>query len=72
MASSERKTLLKYRAYVVLGRKQYHCQVILDEIPESITVNGRAYKLKLVLWNCNNKAKLEHHKYIELQALIYR
>lgn len=72
MESSELKNLLKYKAYIVLGRKSYQTRFVFNEIPESITVNDRVFKLKLVLWNCNNRAKLDTHKYIELQALIYR
>lgn len=72
MASNELKPLLKYKAYIVLGRKSYQTRIVFNEIPDSITVNEKVYKLKLVLWNCNNKAKLDSHKYIELQALIYR
>ena len=72
MEQDEPKTLLKYKAYIVLGRKSYQTRYVFNEIPESVNVNDKTYKLKLVLWNCNNKATLDTHKYIELQALIYR
>jgi hypothetical protein len=72
MALSDLKKQFKYRAYIVLGRKNVECRVIYDEIPESITINHKVYRLKLVLWNCNNKASLDTHKFVELQALVYR
>lgn len=72
MESNKLKKKLKYRAYVIMGRKKYECHTLYDEIPESITINNRVFRLKLVLWNCNNKAALDSHKYIELQALVYR
>lgn len=72
MESNEIKPLTKYKAYLVLGRKSYQTRFVFNEIPESITVNDKTFKLKLVLWNCNNKATLDTHKFIELQALIYR
>jgi len=72
MESNDSQSLLKYKAYIVLERKTYQTRFVFNEIPESITVNDRIFKLKLVLWNCNNKATLDKHKFIELQALIYR
>lgn len=72
MAPDELQPLIKYKAYIILGRKQYQTRVLFNEIPESVTINDRTFKLKLVLWNCNNRATLDTHKFIELQALIYR
>jgi len=72
MESDNPKPLIKYKAYIVLGRKQYQTRIVFNEIPESVKVHDKTYKLKLVLWNCNNKATLDTHKFIELQALIYR
>jgi len=72
MESDDLKPLLKYKAYIVLEKGAYQTRVVFNEIPEAISINNKTYKLKLVLWNCNNRATLDTHKFVELQALIYR
>lgn len=66
----EHKT--KYKALLVLGRRIYKTQWIYDEIPEYINYGIKTLKLKMVLWNCNNKSNLERHKFVEIQLLVYR
>jgi len=62
----------KYKAYLVLGPKIYKIQWVYNEIPEQLVYGSRTLKLKMVLWNCRNRAVLDKHKYVEVQALVYR
>lgn len=66
------KSITKYKAYLILGPKMYQVKWVFNEIPEYQEVGSRKLKLGLVLWNCNNKSKLDQHKFMEVQALIYR
>lgn len=69
---SQKKLAPKYKAYLVLGRKMFQVRWVFGEIPEFQEIGNRKLKLKMVLWHCNNKSKLDEHKFIEIQALIYR
>lgn len=62
----------KYKAYLVLGPKIYKVQWVYNEIPEYINYGIKTLKLKMVLWNCKNNAKLHKYKFVEIQALVYR
>jgi hypothetical protein len=62
----------KYKAYLYLGRKVWQVRYIFGDIPETQEFANKTLKLKMVLWNCNNKATLDKYKFVEIQALIYR
>lgn len=68
----KQKKETRYKAYLILGPKVYQVRWVYGEIPEKIVYGNRILKMKMVLWNCNNRATLKTHKFIELQALIYR
>lgn len=68
----QNKPTVKYKAYLILGRKMYQVKWVFNEIPEYQEIGTKRLKLGLVLWNCNNKSKLDQHKFMEVQALIYR
>lgn len=62
----------KYKAYLFLAPKVFKVKWIFGEIPEYQEIGNRSLKLKMVLWNCNNRATLDKYKFIEIQALIYK
>jgi len=62
----------KYKAYLILGRKVWQVKHIVGDIPEYQEFGNKKLKLKMVLWNCNNRANLDKYKFVEIQALIYR
>lgn len=74
MESNDKNDSLKpkYKAYLFLAPKVFQVRWIYGEIPEYQTIGNRELKLKMVLWNCNNRATLDKYKFIEVQALIYK
>ena len=70
----ENKTRLgpKYKAMLVLGKKEYKTKFIFGEIPDVIDYGNQKLKLKMVLWNCNNNAVLDKYKFVEIKLLVYR